>query len=138
MSSQILKKLQIELQELITTWAEKRKILGPHETLKVNVEINKISPVTIDLSAHLDYKGTQNVDDMSVNELELSVRTANCLNNENIETVGQLRQKTVDELLEIKNLGKRSLTELQVELKRVCNIDAGWLDQAGRVIRHQR
>src|SRR5207237_152243 len=43
---------------------------------------------------------------MSVNEIELSVRAANCLNNANITTVGQLAQKTEAEMLKYRNFGK--------------------------------
>jgi hypothetical protein len=46
---------------------------------------------------------------MSVNEIELSVRAANCLNNANINTVGELAMKTEQEMLEYRNFGKKSL-----------------------------
>lgn len=46
---------------------------------------------------------------MSVNEIELSVRAANCLNNANITTVGQLAMKTEAEMLKYRNFGKKSL-----------------------------
>ena len=46
---------------------------------------------------------------MSVNEIELSVRAANCLNNANITTVGQLAMKTEQEMLKYLNFGKKSL-----------------------------
>ncbi|MEA3187923.1 MAG: DNA-directed polymerase subunit alpha, partial [Chthoniobacter sp.] len=45
---------------------------------------------------------------MSVNEIELSVRAANCLNNANITSVGQLAQKTEAEMLKYRNFGKKS------------------------------
>ncbi|MCS7338033.1 MAG: DNA-directed RNA polymerase subunit alpha, partial [Verrucomicrobiae bacterium] len=45
---------------------------------------------------------------MSVNEIELSVRAANCLNNANITTVGQLAMKTEQEMLKYRNFGKKS------------------------------
>src|SRR3954466_9409272 len=45
---------------------------------------------------------------MSVNEIELSVRAANCLNNANITTVGQLAQKSEAEMLKYRNFGKKS------------------------------
>ena len=49
---------------------------------------------------------------MSVNEIELSVRAANCLNNANITTVGELAQKTEAEMLKYRNFGKKSLAEI--------------------------
>lgn len=53
---------------------------------------------------------------MSVNEIELSVRAANCLNNANITTVGQLAMKTEQEMLKYRNFGKKSLTEIKEKL----------------------
>jgi DNA-directed RNA polymerase subunit alpha len=53
---------------------------------------------------------------MSVNEIELSVRAANCLNNANITTVGELAQKTEAEMLKYRNFGKKSLNEIKQKL----------------------
>jgi len=53
---------------------------------------------------------------MSVNEIELSVRAANCLNNANITTVGQLAMKTEQEMLKYRNFGKKSLNEIKDKL----------------------
>jgi len=53
---------------------------------------------------------------MSVNEIELSVRAANCLNNANITTVGQLAQKSEPEMLKYRNFGKKSLNEIKDKL----------------------
>jgi DNA-directed RNA polymerase subunit alpha len=49
----------------------------------------------------------------SVNELELSVRAANCLKNANIKTIADLVQKTEGEMLRTKNFGKKSLNEIK-------------------------
>src|SRR5437763_1451903 len=56
---------------------------------------------------------------MSVNEIELSVRAANCLNNANITTVGQLAQKTEAEMLKYRNFGKKSLNEIKDKLQHL-------------------
>src|SRR5438270_2217660 len=53
---------------------------------------------------------------MSVNEMELSVRAANCLNNANITTVGPLATKTEAEMLKYRNFGKKSLNEIKDKL----------------------
>jgi DNA-directed RNA polymerase subunit alpha len=53
---------------------------------------------------------------MSVNEIELSVRAANCLNNANITSVGQLAQKSESEMLKYRNFGKKSLNEIKDKL----------------------
>jgi DNA-directed RNA polymerase subunit alpha len=54
---------------------------------------------------------------MSVNEIELSVRAANCLNNANITTVGELAMKTEQEMLKYRNFGKKSLNEIKEKLE---------------------
>ena len=70
---------------------------------------------------------------MSVNEIELSVRAANCLNNANITTVGQLAMKTEAEMLKYRNFGKKSLNEIKEKLASLglslgMNIDAALLE----------
>src|SRR5215204_3797317 len=70
---------------------------------------------------------------MSVNEIELSVRAANCLNNANITTVGQLAMKTEAEMLKYRNFGKKSLNEIKDKLAGLglslgMNIDPSLLD----------
>ncbi|OHA84258.1 MAG: hypothetical protein A2408_00145 [Candidatus Yonathbacteria bacterium RIFOXYC1_FULL_52_10] len=49
----------------------------------------------------------------SINDLELTVRTANCLKDEGIRRVGDLVQKNGVDLLKIPNLGKKSLNEIK-------------------------
>jgi DNA-directed RNA polymerase subunit alpha len=49
----------------------------------------------------------------SVSELELSVRSINCLQNAKIETIGELVQKTEQEMLKTKNFGRKSLNEIK-------------------------
>src|ERR1700735_2304278 len=49
----------------------------------------------------------------SVEELELSVRSYNCLKNANIQTIGELVQKTEAEMLKTKNFGRKSLNEIK-------------------------
>jgi len=53
---------------------------------------------------------------VSVNEIELSVRAANCLNNANITTVGELAMKSEAEMLKYRNFGKKSLNEIKDKL----------------------
>ena len=48
-----------------------------------------------------------------VSELELSVRSINCLQNAKIETIGELVQKTEAEMLKTKNFGRKSLNEIK-------------------------
>ena len=56
---------------------------------------------------------------MSVNEIELSVRAANCLNNANITTVGELTQKSEADMLKYRNFGKKSLNEIKDKLDQL-------------------
>jgi DNA-directed RNA polymerase subunit alpha len=67
---------------------------------------------------------------MSVNEIELSVRAANCLNNANIITVGQLAQKTEQEMLKYRNFGKKSLNEIKDKLQSL-GLSLGMKFEAG-------
>ncbi len=73
---------------------------------------------------------------MSVNEIELSVRAANCLNNANITTVGQLAMKTEQEMLKYRNFGKKSLNEIKDKLSSLnlslgMKFDAALLEPVG-------
>ncbi|MBQ6103681.1 MAG: DNA-directed RNA polymerase subunit alpha [Kiritimatiellae bacterium] len=56
---------------------------------------------------------------LSVNEIELSVRSANCLNNANITTVGELCQKQESDMLKYRNFGKKSLLEIKDKLTQM-------------------
>ena len=57
----------------------------------------------------------------SVEELELSVRSANCLKNANIRYIGELVQRTEQEMLKTKNFGRKSLNEIKEVL-----VEMGW------------
>lgn len=56
----------------------------------------------------------------SVEDLELSVRSANCLKNAGINTIGELVQKTEAEMLKTKNFGRKSLSEIKDILNEYC------------------
>ena len=56
--------------------------------------------------------------DKNVEDLELSVRSANCLKNANIQYIGQLVQKTDAEMLKTKNFGRKSLNEIKALLQQ--------------------
>jgi DNA-directed RNA polymerase subunit alpha len=67
--------------------------------------------------------------DKSVEELELSVRSYNCLKNANIQTIRQLVQKTEGEMLKTKNFGRKSLNEIK-EILTTMGLSLGMrLDQ---------
>ena len=54
--------------------------------------------------------------DMQVEELDLSVRSYNCLKRANINTVQELVNKTDSEMMKVRNLGKKSLEEVKNKL----------------------
>ena len=53
----------------------------------------------------------------SIEELELSVRSSNCLKNANIRTIGDLTRKTEEDIVKTRNFGKKSLQEIVEKLK---------------------
>lgn len=62
-----------------------------------------------------------------VEELELSVRSSNCLKNANIKTIGELTRKTEDDIAKTRNFGKKSLQEIKEKLKE-WNLNLGITD----------
>ena len=60
----------------------------------------------------------QTILNMSVDELELSARSSNCLKRAGIDKVEQLLQKDMSELVQIKNFGKKSADEINQRLKQ--------------------
>ncbi len=62
-----------------------------------------------------------------VEELELSVRSSNCLKNANIRTIGELTKKTEDDIAKTRNFGKKSLTEIKEKLQE-WNLTLGMTD----------
>ena len=67
--------------------------------------------------------------DKSVEELELSVRSYNCLKNANIRTIRELVQKSEGEMLKTKNFGRKSLNEIK-EILSTMGLSLGMrLDQ---------
>ena len=91
-------------------------ILRHHLDVFVNYDDDQVSfaePPQAESEENAELKKLLN---MSVNEIELSVRAANCLNNANITTVGQLAMKTEAEMLKYRNFGKKSLNEIKEKL----------------------
>jgi len=59
------------------------------------------------------------VDGMSIEDLELSVRSFNCLKRAGINTVAELCEKTAEDMMKVRNLGKKSLDEVQLKLEEL-------------------
>jgi DNA-directed RNA polymerase subunit alpha len=86
------------------------KLLKDHMTIFINFE-EEMDPAHDGLH---DGPAIRNENlNRSVEELELSVRSYNCLKNANIATIGELIQKTEAEMLKTKNFGRKSLNEIK-------------------------
>ncbi|MDQ2898463.1 MAG: DNA-directed RNA polymerase subunit alpha [Acidobacteriota bacterium] len=86
------------------------KLLKDHMSIFINFE--EIAETADEPSERgMDKMGEQL--NRSVEELELSVRSYNCLKNANIQTISELVQKTESEMLRTKNFGRKSLNEIK-------------------------
>ena len=86
------------------------KLLKDHMTIFINFE----EEMEAGHDGGLDGPSIRNENlNRSVEELELSVRSYNCLKNANIATIGELIQKTEAEMLKTKNFGRKSLNEIK-------------------------
>ncbi len=82
--------------------------------------------------AEVKHDGVMEHLNKSVEELELSVRSYNCLKNASIRTIGELVQRTEAEMLKTKNFGRKSLNEIK-EILSSMNLGLGMrLDEQGR------
>ena len=86
------------------------KLLKDHMAIFINFEE---LPETAEEPAERAMNQMNEVLNRSVEELELSVRSYNCLKNANIQTIGDLVQKTEAEMLSTKNFGRKSLNEIK-------------------------
>ena len=59
------------------------------------------------------------VKEMNIDELELSVRSYNCLKRAGINTVGELCNRTSEDMMKVRNLGRKSLEEVIAKLKEL-------------------
>ena len=90
------------------------KILIDHLDLFAQIE------TLVPIDSIMDEEVEEQVDkyqEMSIEELDLSVRSYNCLKRANIITVQELTQKTEDDMMKVRNLGKKSLKEVRDKLK---------------------
>ncbi|MFW6034958.1 MAG: DNA-directed RNA polymerase subunit alpha [Halothermotrichaceae bacterium] len=89
------------------------KIMVEHLDLFINLT-DEVSDVEIMVEKEEEEK--DKVLDTTIEELELSVRSSNCLKRAGINTVGELVNKTEDDLMKVRNLGKKSLQEIKKKL----------------------
>ena len=92
------------------------KVLSEHLKLFVNLsEVAQVAEVMIEKED--DEK--EKVLEMSIDELELSVRSYNCLKRAGINTVEELTNKTPEDMMKVRNLGRKSLEEVLAKLKEL-------------------
>lgn len=111
-------KLEIEVWTNGTIDADEATSLGAKiltEHLNLFVDLTEhVSSVDIMVEKEEDIK--EKVLEMTVEELDLSVRSFNCLKRATINTVDELTQKTEEDMMKVRNLGKKSLEEIQNKL----------------------
>jgi DNA-directed RNA polymerase subunit alpha len=88
------------------------KLMKDHLTIFINIEEEDEVEEPAELPEH-DREVWWEKLNKSVDEMELSVRSYNCLKNANIRTIGELVQKTEAEMLKTKNFGRKSLNEIK-------------------------
>jgi len=89
------------------------KLMKDHLTIFINIDEDEESDEPpVELSEQ-DREVWSEKLSKSVDEMELSVRSYNCLKNANIRTIGELVQKTESEMLKTKNFGRKSLNEIK-------------------------
>jgi DNA-directed RNA polymerase subunit alpha len=85
------------------------KVLTEHLNLFVDLSDKGNIP---DMMVEKDVKDNDKVLSMTIEELDLSVRSYNCLKRAGINTVEDLANKTEDEMMKVRNLGRKSLEEV--------------------------
>jgi len=88
------------------------KILKEHMTIFINFDEEKAEPEIEESPESEEPQLNENLY-RTVEDLELSVRSANCLKNANITYIGELVQRTEAEMLKTKNFGRKSLNEIK-------------------------
>jgi len=92
------------------------KVLNEHLKLFIDLsEVAQVAEVMIDK----EDDNTQAVLEMSIDELELSVRSYNCLKRAGINTVEELTNRTPEDMMKVRNLGRKSLEEVLGKLKEL-------------------
>jgi DNA-directed RNA polymerase subunit alpha len=107
------------------------KLLKDHMSIFINFE-EEMEPEAQMEEGRVQLKN-ENLN-RSVEELELSVRSYNCLKNANIQSIGELVQKTEAEMLKTKNFGRKSLNEIK-EILAQMGLSLGMkIDESGNAV----
>ena len=92
------------------------KVLAEH--LKLFIDLSENARNT-EIMVEKEDNEKEKVLEMSIDELELSVRSYNCLKRAGINTVEELTNKTPDEMLKVRNLGKKSMDEVLAKIEEL-------------------
>lgn len=92
------------------------KVLSEHLNLFIDLS-DKTKDIEVMVEKEEDEK--EKVLEMSIDELELSVRSYNCLKRAGINTVEELTNKTSEEMMKVRNLGRKSLEEVLAKLQEL-------------------
>ena len=92
------------------------KVLSEHLSVFIDLSENAR---TAEVMVEKEDDQIEKVQEMSIDELELSVRSYNCLKRAGINTVKELCDKTPDEMMKVRNLGRKSLEEVLAKLKEL-------------------
>ena len=86
------------------------------EVLKIAVIYGCDETGETEIMVDNDDQGREKALEMTIEELDLSVRSFNCLKRAGINTVGDLINKSEDEMMKVRNLGRKSLEEVMAKL----------------------
>lgn len=92
------------------------KVLSEHLSLFIDLSENA---KTTEVMVEKEDDEKEKVLEMSIDELELSVRSYNCLKRAGINTVEELTNKTSEDMMKVRNLGRKSLEEVLAKLKEL-------------------
>lgn len=92
------------------------KVLSEHLNYFINLSDKAKN---VDIMAEPVVNEKVKVLEMNIDELELSVRSYNCLKRAGINTVQELTNKTADDMMKVRNLGRKSLDEVYAKLKKL-------------------
>ena len=92
------------------------KVLSEHLNLFIDLSENAKS---VDVMVEKEDDQKEKVLEMSIDELELSVRSYNCLKRAGINTVEELCNRTSEDMMKVRNLGRKSLEEVLAKLKEL-------------------
>jgi len=92
------------------------KVLSEHLNLFINLTEHA---TTVEIMVEKEESEKERIREMSIEELELSVRSSNCLRRANIDTVEKLTQKSEEDMIKVRNLGRKSLNEIKHKLAEI-------------------